>query len=95
MSEIFSTVFADDNALAYLDALAGRIDHDMVYNCDRWHPVKDSSGEIHYHSYKTWQGCVNTLRRIVTGRTKKIAADFIEAKKIPKELAGQYFPDLK
>ncbi|MBO4506549.1 MAG: CotH kinase family protein [Lachnospiraceae bacterium] len=88
------TVFSDETALAYIDDLAGRLDHDMVYNCDKWHGFDDPSHDIKYRSYKSWTEAVESLRKAVKGRAKLIVEDFCEEKKISEELRNKYFSDI-
>ena len=70
------------------------LDHDMVYNCERWHPVKDPVKKTNYRSYSGWQSSVKTLREMITGRGPKIIRDFVSAKGISDELVNRYFSKL-
>ncbi len=94
MSLLISTVFSTDAALTHLDKMEAMLDHDMVYNCERWRKVKDPQGKVGYRSYKGWKGSVEALRRQVNGRDWKIIRDFVKTKNIPMELAKKYFPML-
>ena len=94
MAYIMNNVLTDERCLAYIDGIADRIDHDMVYNCARWHPVKDPIKKTNYRSYDGWKSSVQKLREMVTGRGPKIIKDFIKAKGISSELVAKYFPDI-
>ena len=94
LAVLAKTVYSDETALAFIDDLAGRLDHDMVYNCERWHPVDDPSKDIRYRSYKSWQESVASLRKSVTGRAALLIRDFVDQKKISQELVDRYFSDI-
>ena len=94
MAYIVSTVFTEERCNAYIDSFVERIDHDMVYNCARWHPVKDPVKKTNYRSYSGWQSSVNSLRKTVTGRGPKVIRDFVKAKGISDELVEKYFKDI-
>ncbi len=93
LAELAKTVYSDETALAYIDALAAKLDHDMVYSCERWYGVEDSSKDIKYRSYSSWQKSVEALRKSVTGRAGLVIKDFIAKKGISKELQERYFSD--
>ena len=66
----------------------------MVYNCARWHPVKDPVKKTNYRSYDGWKSSVKTLKETVTGRGPKVIRDFVKAKGISDVLVQKYFKDL-
>ena len=92
MEHLFTEVFNDENAVAFIDGLASVLDHDMQYNCERWNPV---TGDVYYNSYKGWQKAVEQLRKLVTGRCARVVADFVKTKGISKELTEKYFSEFQ
>ena len=94
MEYILTNVLTDERCNEYIDRFVEMLDHDMVYNCERWHPVKDPVKKTNYRSYSGWQSSVKTLREMITGRGPKIIRDFVSAKGISDELVNRYFSKL-
>ena len=94
MEYILTNVVTDERCSEYIDKFVAMLDHDMVYNCARWNPVRDPVKKTNYRSYSGWQSSVKTLREMVAGRGPKIIRDFVSAKGISSELVDRYFADL-
>lgn len=94
MAYLMGTVLTDERCNEYIDNIVELIDHDMVYNCARWHPVKDPVKKTNYRSYDGWKSSVKTLKETVTGRGPKVIRDFVKAKGISDVLVQKYFKDL-
>ncbi|MBP5354795.1 MAG: CotH kinase family protein [Lachnospiraceae bacterium] len=91
MAYIIQNVVTDERCNEYIDRFVEMLDHDMVYNCARWNPVRDPVKKTNYRSYSGWQSSVKTLREMITGRGPKIIRDFVQAKGISEELTEKYF----
>lgn len=74
-----STVLSEEYACAHLDSMAAMLDHDMKYNCSRWHG-RDTSGKVSYRTYTGWQESVEYLRAMLKGRNEIIIRDYCDMK---------------